>query len=121
MHLYALHVRPTSLRLYVIEGVGGRQALHMAIDKLDWDCIKKLLDYGASPNALDDDGVTPFHLSCHKNSLSLLGLLLQKGADVSIVDKAGCGPIQHAVQAGNVYVHTCTHARMRANTHTMHV
>lgn len=51
------------------------------------DAVHLLLDFGADPNQLDDDGQTPLHCAAYGARLSVMQLLIERGVDVQVKDK----------------------------------
>lgn len=72
-------------------------ALHRAIICChDYTDVERLLKAGANVNDgtnYDSDdfpvGTTPLHMACHFGDLELVRMLIEHGADVSIVDFSG--------------------------------
>ncbi|KAG8432569.1 hypothetical protein GDO86_016996 [Hymenochirus boettgeri] len=62
---------------------GGRSPLHEACSGGFADCAQLLLEYGANPNQLSDDGMTPIHYCITFSSLRCAELLLNHGANVN--------------------------------------
>lgn len=66
-------------------------ALYLAVIK-DWhDVVEKLLKFGANPN-LKTNGETPLCAACECSMTSIVQLLLNHGADHTIVNEAGATP-----------------------------
>ena len=67
--------------------------IHYALDFLnsDYTIIKILLDYGADPNQIDEDGNTALHLIPYgeEKSIPIAKLLLKYGADKTIKNNKG--------------------------------
>jgi ankyrin repeat protein len=49
--------------------------------------VRELLDLGADPNAMNDNGRTPLYRSCYNGHIETVQLLLENGADPRL--KAG--------------------------------
>ena len=62
--------------------------------------IRGLLEAGADPNAVDKDGVTPFHCFCPYFSQEEFDLLRQFGAKIHLLDHQGRSALFHA--GGNI-------------------
>lgn len=45
--------------------------------------VEMLLDAGADPNCIDDDGETPIEFAIHQGLCDVVGLLLDRGVDIS--------------------------------------
>ena len=52
----------------------------------DFVRVRELLAQGASPNVRDDDMRTPLHQAVLGNSVGLVGLLIEAGADLDAKD-----------------------------------
>ena len=63
-------------------GGGRRELLHLAAKKDRPKVVKRLLDLGMNPNALDDDGGAPLHWCAHRGSVAAAKVLLKGGAKV---------------------------------------
>jgi ankyrin repeat protein len=61
-------------------GARGERALNAAAKRNHGDVVKILLDNGADPNAMGDDGVPLYH-ACRHSSTWIIGMLLDAGAD----------------------------------------
>ncbi|MBN3309384.1 ASB10 protein, partial [Amia calva] len=62
---------------------GGKTALHEACENATTECARLLLAFGASANAVTEDGLMPLHLCTTPESLQCAKLLLQFGATVN--------------------------------------
>ncbi|MGM7685243.1 M48 family metallopeptidase [Cytobacillus sp. Hm23] len=83
----------------------GLTSLHVAIDSVyaPVEKVALLLNYGANPNEIDQDGLTPLMYSVYNDSdenIKMVELLLQAGADVQIVDNGGFSALDYAKDAG---------------------
>lgn len=83
----------------------GVPVLHLAVaDRCRPEKMRLLLDAGASPNALDamdGRGVAAIHLAAQHQDLRCLELLVQRGADISILDNHGRSAYFYAVDRHN--------------------
>ena len=77
-------------------------ALHLAARHSALGVAKLLLQRGANPDAADSDGDTPLHevarLDDAADNVALVSLLLDKGADPNIRNRAGWRPLDSAYQ-----------------------
>uniref|UniRef100_A0A9J7Y9L0 Ankyrin repeat and SOCS box containing 10 n=1 Tax=Cyprinus carpio carpio TaxID=630221 RepID=A0A9J7Y9L0_CYPCA len=62
---------------------GGTTALHEACEECQPDCVKLLLQYGANPNATNEDGQMPLHVCTELDSLECAKHLIAFGALIS--------------------------------------
>lgn len=73
-------------------------ALHRECAKKNLDEIRKLLENGADPNLLDNEGNTPLHLLLMNlgspQDLTITRLLIEKGADSNIVNNNLLMPLE---------------------------
>lgn len=68
----------------------GKGLLHESAQNSRVDCVKYLLDeVGLHPDCLKQADWTPLMLSCTKNNLDIVKLLVNKGADLSLKNKDG--------------------------------
>lgn len=60
----------------------GENALHCVCFWGDVESVKTLIDAGININQFGDRGYTPLHTACMAGHLSLVELLVSKGADL---------------------------------------
>ncbi|KAK5697078.1 hypothetical protein LTR17_024043 [Elasticomyces elasticus] len=92
----------STMRLLIERGANfftqdKNDALHHSVGAGQPATVKSLLDFGANPNALDEDGSTPLSKArrlADSTSEAVVGLLLDYGADISEHDTAG-DPLLH--------------------------
>lgn len=60
--------------------------------------VRLLSEQNVSPNCKDNDGQTPLHHACAHRSLQVCRVLLQNGADSTIVDRFGISPMDEAIR-----------------------
>jgi L-ascorbate metabolism protein UlaG (beta-lactamase superfamily) len=78
-----LDVHPAQPRLHcqvLLKDLGGRTALHIAVEKGLVEAAKALLGKGADPNAADRDGVSPLEIAQDWGPGDMISLLTAKGA-----------------------------------------
>ena len=56
------------------------------------------LHHGVPINATDDQGNTALHYAAEAGHLEVVQLLVEIGADASVVNKVGCSPLQEAAE-----------------------
>ncbi|NWH75394.1 ASB16 protein, partial [Piaya cayana] len=83
--------------------VGGRAPLHDCAAVPREDCTQLLLEFGADPNVLSNDGSAPLHLCTTPDSLGCAELLLSRGARVDLGTRdRGLTPLHVAARQGLV-------------------
>ena len=104
LHLAAKHDSHLAA-LALIEGgadVNRAYPLHDAVRNSSFQTAKVLLNRGANPDAVDSDGDTALHeavrLTDEAENVVLVSLLLDKGADPNIRNRAGWRPLDSAYQ-----------------------
>jgi ankyrin repeat protein len=76
-------------------------ALHAAVRAGDLEEVTRLLDAGVDANAPDDLGGTPLLTACWSGQVSIVSLLLSRGANVNAIHReAGASALQYAVLKG---------------------
>lgn len=84
-------------------GMLGATPLIIATVAQRHDVIKSLLDAGANANAQDDTGFTALHgAALIRGDLSLIDLLVGKGADTLMADTEGSTALHFAADIGNI-------------------
>ena len=78
----------------------GRDMLMLATDRGYTEIVRLLLKAGADPNK----GWTAVRHSVNENKIAVLGLLIEKGADVTIADREGITPQRIAEIHNNAQV-----------------
>jgi ankyrin repeat protein len=67
----------TSKKPHLIEQQNGKVAI-----------ARLLIDHGANVHSADSNGWTPLHAASHGGHLGIVKLLLRRGADVDVLNKA---------------------------------
>jgi ankyrin repeat protein len=70
----------------------GETLLHVAAVRGDRRAVEWLLNAGADVNALGDMSLTPAHEAASQQQKQIFDLLVQRGADLTIVDEFGNTP-----------------------------
>eukprot|EP01060_Flectonema_neradi_P014126 TRINITY_DN20844_c0_g2_i1.p1 TRINITY_DN20844_c0_g2~~TRINITY_DN20844_c0_g2_i1.p1 ORF type:complete len:688 (+),score=85.45 TRINITY_DN20844_c0_g2_i1:1488-3551(+) len=83
----------------VNEVVDGRMLVHTAAAAGDGAIMKMVLDKGGKINEKGSQGETPFLLAASSGSTTILGPLLDEGADPLAVDNLGHGIAHYAIQS----------------------
>ena len=60
------------------------------------ESTQHLLAHDANPNAADDEGLTPLHLTVQNGSIQTAALLIEAGANRKAKDKQGLTPYDTA-------------------------
>lgn len=88
LHLAASKGSLACLEELIISGAdinaGIKTPLHYAVENLEEDCVKALLESGASPNTIQVFSETPLHVAATLGSAEILKLLIQHGASVNV-------------------------------------
>lgn len=70
----------------------------------DIEEVDRLLASGVSPDATNEDGLTPLHQCCIDNNADMLRLLLDYGAAVNAKDSEKWTPLHAAATCGHLYL-----------------
>lgn len=85
----------------------GFTSLRWAVDSYYYgdvlETVRVLLDYGAYTDYQDFDGFTPLHIACKSNLLSVVSLLLSRGARTDIRNNCGKTAIDYCKKDTDVY------------------
>ena len=85
--------------------VAAPLSLHAAIAKGDYANALKMIEQGTDIEAKDPGaGASPLHYAVMKGEMPLVGLLVQRGADVNSRTKSGTSPLHTAVLYGRFEV-----------------
>ncbi|CAG7731706.1 unnamed protein product [Allacma fusca] len=76
-------------------------ALHIAVNKGFLGVTTTMLRLQCHPSLQDDQGETPLHLSVSKRNETILSILLDHGADVTLTNNNGFNVLHHAALRGN--------------------
>jgi ankyrin repeat protein len=79
----------------------GRTPLHDAVGSLSYDTVTTLLSYGADPNVVDDEGMTPLFKAVQLNNPAIVELLLRNKA-LPCASVQTITPLHHAAYTGNL-------------------
>ncbi|XP_070707822.1 ankyrin repeat domain-containing protein 61-like [Pempheris klunzingeri] len=119
LHLSVRYLALSAVRILAIYGAdvnavdsSGMTPLHMAAGTLHKDIIASLIDQGANINTgVKHSGNSPLHLAAEamamkitkalEESISCISELLERGAEVDRVNKAGMTPLQEACSMGS--------------------
>jgi hypothetical protein len=84
-----------------VETQEANEQLFRAINNGNIDMAKGLLDQGADPNAMNENGDTSLVLSARRKSLPLVKILLEKGANPNLRKNGEKTPLIIAAEDGN--------------------
>ena len=82
-------------------GFNGETALLTAAKNGNTSFVVELLDLGADPNALNDDGNSSVWFACYSNQSSTLKVLIQEGAVLDIQNDNGATPLIYVASKGH--------------------
>jgi ankyrin repeat protein len=79
----------------------GRTLLHGASSRGSVNAVSWLLQNGADPNALDEEGRTPLHVCAARNTVAtVVKLLIGAGSEPNALDASGNTPLDYARKNG---------------------
>lgn len=83
----------------------GITALHWTLEKSPFsaghfDCLKHLLQCGVNVNAADNNNRTPIYTAIARDLHTVIGYLIENGADLIIKDRWGYTPLEFARYLG---------------------
>ncbi len=79
----------------VLSNYGKNTPLCVAIQKGEFDLVKKLVEYGADVNE-KSFGMTPLMVAARYNKVEILKFLLANGANVNVKDEKGFTALKYA-------------------------
>jgi uncharacterized protein len=74
--------------------------LHSAVASKNYEIVKLLLEYGADPNAKQQQDITPIHQAADNGDLEMIKLLLKHHADKNVRTKSSITPVDFARKKG---------------------
>jgi ankyrin repeat protein len=60
----------------------GSGLIHVSINVLNLPFLQLLIEYGANPNLLDSNGITPLELAVQQGNIDMIEYLLDNGAQI---------------------------------------
>lgn len=108
LHLAAIHGRLECLKLCIekfkysvnLASSTGWRPVHFAVSnqtgKRSLQCLSYLLEKGADPSIMNDDGITPVHQAASEGHVQCLKLLIEVGAKIDGKDCRGNTPLDLA-------------------------
>ena len=73
--------------------------LHVACGRfLDHGIVQLLLDHGADPNVVDEDGMTPLHAACIIGNVETASYLIKSGANVNSISSQRQNALHFAIR-----------------------
>ena len=88
---------------YISSKSQDNKSLFEAIERNDIETVKKLLDLGANPNAVDEYGDALLMNAALYASADCMKLLLDKGADPNFKNKEGLTCLMFCIHAFTVF------------------
>ena len=88
----------------------GETLLHLAVSNLNIDIMRKLLENGAEPNALDNEKCSPLHSvfqmesKDEKSTVEAIEELVKYGASINVQNENGKTPLHCAIELDNYTV-----------------
>lgn len=89
----ATNVAPTTQN--VLSNYGKNTPLCVAIQKGEFDLVKKMVEYGADVNE-KSFGMTPLMVAARYNKTEIITYLLANGANIHIKDEKGITALKYA-------------------------
>ena len=87
----------SGLDINVRDGIFGNTVLMSAIEIMNFDNIRYLIEKGARVNIFNSTGETPFMIACEQHNKDVLNLLIENGADINTLDDDGFDCLSYAV------------------------
>lgn len=76
----------------------GNTALHLAIERENWDAVRRLVALGANLNLRNKKGDTPLHIAVRNKSMKFILFLLQQDLNKNIANDEGMTPLSLAIR-----------------------
>jgi ankyrin repeat protein/anti-anti-sigma regulatory factor len=90
--------------------MGLNHAALKSLNRINYDCVKMLLDHGADVNAVDNSGKTVLHAAFgmfNKVDYNCIKMLLDHGADINSVDNSGTTVLHAALKSSDGANYDC--------------
>lgn len=79
-------------------------SLYLAIEREDINQIERHIFWGSDINKPNINGAAPLHVAATQGSYIVVKLLVEKGADKSVMDQEGLTPLDRAALAGRTQI-----------------
>ena len=87
-----------------VQGASGCSLLYTAASKGHTGIISRLIERGASLDAVAPSGATPLYIACQQGQRAAAEVLLAAGANATLADRTGATPLYVACQNGMLAV-----------------
>jgi ankyrin repeat protein len=114
---FGLYAAALALSAVTVSAATGDAPLADAMEKMDHDAVRTLLQKRADLNAPQVDGMTALHWAAYQDDAEAVELLVRAGANVKVVNRYGIAPLTLAItNADSAMVETLLQAGADANT-----